>query len=404
MRQRPIIAIAALAIALAAGCAHKANDAALVTNIKAQMFSDPQLKDANLQVTASNGEVTLSGTAPNDAAHLDAYKIASQMAGVVRVNDKISVDSTSAQMLASNEPATVPGPVAMPAPSQAAPPQPEPLPAAKMESSRKQERAREKERRERSKKLRSQDKNTETAQPTDQDRAPIEPTDEMEAQAAGQPVVSPPPPSDSAQQQAPEAAPAPQPAPSGAPAAPPPPAPQQMQISAGTTITIRMIDSVDSSVNQPGEIFHASLDQPLVVGDRVAVPKDADVYVRLVSATSSGKFTGKSELHLELVKMEFQGQSYPLVSSTYSLNGASQGKETAKKVGVGAVLGTLIGAIAGGGRGAAIGAGVGAAGGGVYQGATHGGQVRIPSETKLDFRLEQPVTVTVMPPLDSQSQ
>lgn len=167
-------------------------------------------------------------------------------------------------------------------------------------------------------------------------------------------------------------------------------------------MTIRMIDSVDSSVNQPGEIFHASLDAPLVVGDRVAVPKGADVYVRLVNASSAGKMTGKSELHLELVKLEFQGQSYPLVSSTYSLNGASQGKETAKKVGVGAVLGTLIGAIAGGGRGAAIGAGVGAAGGGVYQGATHDGQVRIPSETKLDFQLEQPVTVTVMPPLGSR--
>lgn len=163
-----------------------------------------------------------------------------------------------------------------------------------------------------------------------------------------------------------------------------------------------MIDSVDSSVNQPGEIFHASLDQPLVVGNRVAVPKGADVYVRLVSASSAGRVTGTSELRLELVKLEFQGQSYPLVSSTYSLNGASRGKDTAKKVGVGAVLGTLIGAIAGGGKGAAIGAGVGAAGGGVYQGATHGKEVRIPSETKLDFQLEQPLVVTVMPPMNSQ--
>jgi len=398
MRQRSIIALAALAIALAVGCAHKANDAALVTNIKAQMFSDPELKGANLQVTASNGEVTLSGTVPSDAAHLDAYKIASQMAGVARVNDKISVDSTSRQTFASNQPAPVSAPVPLSAPSQAAPPPPEPLPAAKTESSRKHERELEKERRERDKKVRSQDENTETAQ----DTAPIEPTDEMEAQAAGQPVASPPPPSDSAQQQAPESTPAPQPAPAVVPAPPPPPPPQQVQIAAGTTMTIRMIDSVDSSVNQPGEIFHASLDQPLVVGDRVAVPKGADVYVRLVSASSSGKFNGKSELHLELVKLEFQGQSYPLVSSTYSVNGASQGKETAKKVGVGAVLGTLIGAVAGGGRGAAIGAGVGAAGGGVFQGVTHGKQVRIPSETKLDFQLEQPITVTVMPSLGSQ--
>jgi hypothetical protein len=85
------------------------------------------------------------------------------------------------------------------------------------------------------------------------------------------------------------------------------------------------------------------------------------------------------------------------VSSTYSLAGGSQGKGTAEKVGGGAAIGAIIGAIAGGGKGAAIGAGVGGAGGGVYQGATGGKQVRIPSETKLDFQLDQPVTVTVSP-------
>lgn len=176
-----------------------------------------------------------------------------------------------------------------------------------------------------------------------------------------------------------------------------------VEIAAGTTLTIRMIDGVDSSVNQPGEIFRASLENPIVSGDRVVVPKGADVYTRLVSSSSAGKFSGKSELHLELVKLDFQGKSYSLVSSTYSLSGDSRGKNTAEKVGGGAVLGAIIGALAGGGKGAAIGAGVGGAGGGVYQAATHGKQVRIPSETKLDFQLDQPVTVNVMPQDASQN-
>ena len=158
-----------------------------------------------------------------------------------------------------------------------------------------------------------------------------------------------------------------------------------------------MIDGVDSSVNNPGEIFHASLENPIVVGDDIVVPKRADVYVRLVGASSAGKFAGKSELHLELIKLESRGRSYSLVSSTYSLTGDSRGKNTAEKVGGGAVIGAIIGALAGGGKGAAIGATVGGAGGGAYQAATHGKQVRIPSETKLDFQLEQPFTVTVMP-------
>ena len=158
-----------------------------------------------------------------------------------------------------------------------------------------------------------------------------------------------------------------------------------------------MIDGVDSAVNQAGEIFHASLDAPIVVDDQVTVPRGADVYVRLANASSAGHLTGKSELHLELIKLEYQGRSYPVVSSTYSLAGSSRGKNTAEKVGGGAALGAIIGALAGGGKGAAIGAGVGAGAGGVYQGATRGKQVKVPSETKLDFQLEQPVTVTVMP-------
>lgn len=379
MRRRSIVPIVALALAFAAGCSHKANDASLVTNIKAQMFSDPQLKNANLQVTAANGEVTLSGSVPNSAAHLDAYKIAAQTAGVVRVNDKISVDEAVAP----------PPPVA----SQPPPP-PQPAPVAKPEEARK--RRREAEHRERVQQNASAGQSSDTAMngapPPDAQTA--EPSDDQNDQSAN---GSAPPSSQQSTVQ-----PAPQPPPPPAPAPPPPPQPQQVQIASGSTMTIRMIDSVDSSVNQAGEIFHASLDQPLISGDRVVVPRGADVYVRLVNASSAGRVTGKSELRLELVKLEFQGQSYPLVSSTYTLNGASQGKETAKKVGVGAVLGTLIGAVAGGGKGAAIGAGVGAAAGGGYQVATHGKQVRIPSETKLDFQLEQPLTVTVQPPLSSQ--
>jgi hypothetical protein len=165
-----------------------------------------------------------------------------------------------------------------------------------------------------------------------------------------------------------------------------------------------MIDSVDSAVNHTGEIFHASLDAPLVVGDSVVVPRGADVYVRLASARSAGHLKGKSELHLELVKMDFQGRSYDLASDTYTEVGSSRGANTAKKVGGGAIAGALLGGLLGGGRGAAIGASVGAGGGAVYQGATKGKQVKIPAETKLDFQLSQPVTVTVMPRPDAPTE
>jgi len=373
MRLRLTVPIALLGIVFAAGCAKKADNAALVTNIKAQMFSDAQLRGANLQVASSHGEVTLSGAVPSDAARLDAYKIATQTPGVTKVNDQMTVDTSLATQSAQAEQAppsqpTQTEPQAQPVAENTPPAEAAPSPAPKKPAHHRSDRPA---------------KHQSEAAPPEQ--APP-------AESNQQATPATPPPQVPAQP-----APAPQPAAVTNPMPPPPPPPRQIEVPAGSTMTIRMIDDVDSSVNKPGEIFHASLDAPVVVDNDVVVPRGADVYVRLASASTSGHMTGKSELHLELVKLEFQGQSYPLVSSTYSVTGSSRGKDTAKKVGAGAVLGTLLGAIAGGGKGAAIGAAAGAGAGGAYQAATHGKQVKVPSETKLDFQLEQPVTVTVMP-------
>jgi hypothetical protein len=58
-----------------------------------------------------------------------------------------------------------------------------------------------------------------------------------------------------------------------------------------------------------------------------------------------------------------------------------------------ASLGTLIGAVAGGRKGAATGAAVGAGAGTAVQASTRGQQVKVPSETKIDFILKNSLTV-----------
>jgi hypothetical protein len=183
-------------------------------------------------------------------------------------------------------------------------------------------------------------------------------------------------------------------APAPAPASPSVDPNGQITIPAGQSLLIRMIDGVDSSKNHVGDIFHASLETDLTVGNTVVAPKGTDVYGRLAESKKSGNFTGKSELQLELTRLVIDGKDYPVVSSDYTLQGKGQGSSTAKKVGVGAVAGTIIGAIAGGGKGAAIGAAAGGATGAGVQVLTKGAQVKIPSETLLEFRLQQPVSVT----------
>jgi hypothetical protein len=164
-------------------------------------------------------------------------------------------------------------------------------------------------------------------------------------------------------------------------------------IPAGQSLLVRMIDGVDSSKNHVGDIFHASLETDLTVGNSVVARKGTDVYGRLAEAKEAGHMSGSSELQLELTRMVIDGKDYPVVSSDYSLKGKGRGSDTAKKVGGGAVAGAIIGAIAGGGKGAAIGAGAGSAAGAGVQVFTRGQQVKVPSETLLEFRLQQPVIV-----------
>jgi hypothetical protein len=164
-------------------------------------------------------------------------------------------------------------------------------------------------------------------------------------------------------------------------------------IPAGQSLLVRMIDGVDSSKNHVGDVFHGSLETDLTIGDTVVARKGTDVYGRLAEAKEAGHFSGSSELQLELTRIVIDGKDYPVVSSDYSLQGKGRGSNTAKKVGGGAVAGAIIGAIAGGGKGAAIGAGVGSAAGAGVQVLTKGQQVKVPSETLLEFRLQQPATV-----------
>ena len=168
---------------------------------------------------------------------------------------------------------------------------------------------------------------------------------------------------------------------------------QRVTVPAGTRLLVRMIDSMDSDTNKVGDKFRASLESDLVVDGTVVAPKGTDVYGRLSEAQEAGRIAGKSQLKLELTDILINQQLQPIVTGDYEVSGKSRGADTAKKVGGGAALGAIIGAIAGGGKGAAIGAGVGAGAGTAIQVLTKGEQVKVPSETMLEFRIEQPFSV-----------
>jgi hypothetical protein len=170
---------------------------------------------------------------------------------------------------------------------------------------------------------------------------------------------------------------------------------QKIYVPAGTRILIRTIDSIDSTKQKTGDRFTASLETNLVVDNIVVAPRGTKVYGRLVSAESAGRMKGSSELTLELTDIVIRGTAYPLLTSTYEIKGKGEGGNTAKKVIGGAGLGALIGGIAGGGKGAGIGALVGGGAGTAVAASKKGQQLSIPSESLLEFRLQQPGSLPV---------
>jgi hypothetical protein len=213
---------------------------------------------------------------------------------------------------------------------------------------------------------------------------------------------------------APAPAPAPVPAPAPAPAPAPvvqpapvqtvepvrqeppaPPKPHVVTLPAGTSLNVRLSEGLSSDRNQSGDSFNATLDAPIVVDGMVIAERGSRLQGRVLDSTRAGRVKGVSHLSLQLTQLATSdGQRIAILTHPYEKEGQSSVKEDVAKTGAAAAIGAVIGAIAGGGKGAAIGAGVGGAAGAGGTMATRGKPVTLGVETRISFRLSQPVTIT----------
>jgi hypothetical protein len=179
-------------------------------------------------------------------------------------------------------------------------------------------------------------------------------------------------------------------------APPPPPAPParptSVTVLAGTSLLVRMVDSLDTSKTQTGQLFTATLETSLVANDVIVARKGTTVHGKVTKSSNAGRMAGKSELQLELKDIVINGAAVPISTSGFQQKGSSSGGSTAKKTAAGAGLGAAIGAIGGNaGKGAAIGAVTGVG----LSAATKGQSIRVPSETLLEFTTSVPTTLPV---------
>jgi BON domain-containing protein len=323
------------------------DDKAIIAEIQSKLFQDSVLKTRNITVNCQKGVVVLNGTVGSDAEKASAEDIANKASGVKQVVDQLTVSTATPQAAPPTQTAST---------ETNEPPVPAPTAAAPAVAKR---------RRHESSAARS--------------KASTSGESGGGAASAASPATTP--------TTTAETTPTPT-------TPPPPPKPEPVTVPAGAVITVQMIDPIDSAKNKPGEEFSATLFSPIVVGDKVVAPRGANARVRLVQSASAGHMQGRSELDVQLISVEINGQAYSVDSNTYKKVGASRGTNTAEKVGGGAVVGALIGGLIGHGKGAAIGAGVGAGSGAAVQEATKGQQVQISSESKIDFTLKSPITVS----------
>jgi hypothetical protein len=164
-------------------------------------------------------------------------------------------------------------------------------------------------------------------------------------------------------------------------------------IPAGTTVEVRTNEPIEATSADAGKTFSAVIARDIVDADgKVLVPRGSPAELAVLRVNEGGTLTSDQvELGLRSITVNGRTLTVNTETTTSGDSGLGANRRTATMVGGGALLGTLIGAIAGGGKGAAIGAATGAAAGAAAQVLTKGKEVKVPAESVLTFRLEQPI-------------
>jgi hypothetical protein len=186
--------------------------------------------------------------------------------------------------------------------------------------------------------------------------------------------------------------PTPPPPPPKPAAAPKAAAPKSVTVPAGTTVNVRLAQTIDVDASQAGMTFKAVVDDPVMIAGSIVIPRGASAVVQAVKVEQSGKMKGSDKISLKLNSIGFGGFVHEVATTYVETKGKGEGKRTARKVGGGAGLGAIVGGIAGGGEGAAIGAAVGAVTGAAV---ASGGEehLKLPAETRLQFQLSAAVNI-----------
>jgi len=337
-------------------------DAQIESNVLRALASAPQLSSQNIQSSTVYGTVTLTGNVHDEAMRTTAENLVARVQGVQKVVDELALGDMPPAS-AADQPAQG---------DQGAPPPNGPQDGAQ---------------------------NSQMVLQSDGTYAPAQGQNGVPSpdQQDGQPMQGQNGPPPEGQQPPPNGR-----QPMGQNYGPPSSGPEipggqragiPVTIPPGSMLRIRINRGLDSNHIQIGTDFDGTVLTDIIADGQVAVPRGATVTGLVIGAKKAGAFKGEGELSLQVNSLTLGGQQYPLNTEVWAENGRDKtGRTVGNTVGTSA-FGALLGAVVGGGKGAAIGAGVGAGAGLAGSAATPGGQIIIPPESVLTFRIAEPTTV-----------
>jgi hypothetical protein len=179
---------------------------------------------------------------------------------------------------------------------------------------------------------------------------------------------------------------------SAAPA--PAPAPQPaLVLPSGTRLQVRLNQTINVKHVESGDRFSGVLAEPVVEGNTVAVPSGSAASGEILLAHKRGRFKGKSVLALTLTRLEVNGTTYRIDTNNPARTKKGKGKRSAAFIGGGAGMGMLIGGLATGGVGLLVGGLAGGGAGALGAAFTGNGDLSIPAESVVTFRLQDALTL-----------
>jgi len=325
-------ALMILAALLAAGCARPHNDAQIAGEAQGKIYGDPSVHTRKITIQSNNGILTLNGFVSSDPERLSAAADAATIAGVKTVVNNLQVvpsqtmqavaapsqtgeeNQHSASSTTASRSGLQPVPLQPHAPaSSTAPPQvqkaatrPKTKLAIRHDLAKKAGQGA----------IRAATQ-TKTApgsglpysvaaappsSPVGAAQPPVPPVmpGQIASTASQTPAVASPSMPKPVALTASAAHAGTTPAPSTA-APVPPPQPSPITIPEGTSITVRLLDEVDSGRSHPGDSFRATLDTALTdASGATVVPAGYELTGKIVDAKSAGRFAGSSALALQL--------------------------------------------------------------------------------------------------------